>query len=180
MGTSALKIDDSDELSPTDLPDLDLMLTNPSHGNALKSISFGAKRLGKKRTIKSLDLETRNKLVAGDLAYQAEMQRQREEGVDFLSRQVRESAMSVEVPRDATHRMIDGHYPGSYVKFVKLTDDGHALFVEFMDGHRKGMWMRVMPDFLVSVKTNQPDPLLERMIERGKPVSSSTAPKYRN
>lgn len=174
MGLGSLKIDDFD----SDLP----MKGMPRQRAKFNNISFGIKAGGVKRG-ESLSNSTRDNLVAVDLAYQRTRQRELAEGVDFLSRQIRERAMDVEIPDGATHKLVGGLFPGVYVKFIGLSDDRQALVIEFMTGHRKGMLMRAMPDLLVDVKSGQPDSSLARKLsmelEQGTRVSAVIGSKYR-
>lgn len=101
--------------------------------------------------------------------------------VGSISRQVKVLTSNVEVPADATHKIVGGFFADSYAKAPRLTEDGKAFYVIIVSGLRKSMSTRVDFDQFVKVD-DQPDYGLRNLLSaevKGKPSTIMEANKLR-
>lgn len=87
--------------------------------------------------------------------------------VRSISESVRALTVNVEVPADATHKLVGGLFEGSYVKDPQISEDRQGFWVTFVEGVRKDR--RVLTSFADLVKVDGfPDLDLEKMLAPGK------------
>lgn len=83
--------------------------------------------------------------------------------VRSISNRVRESTANIEVPEDATHKIVGGLFADVYAKAPRVTEDGQAFYVTMVSGPRKGMTIRV--DFNQLTKLDgMPDDNLKKLL----------------
>lgn len=101
--------------------------------------------------------------------------------VASISRQVNVLASNVDIPADATHKIVGGLFADSYATAPRVTEDGKAFYVVMVSGSRKGMMTRVDFDQFVTVDGKQDEKLrgLLNVEARGKPRTSMGANNLR-
>lgn len=163
----SLDIDDSSEMALGDLASIDLPRGEVKGGPKRQGISFGSKV--SKVTPSSgstTSPELLRKLRLGTEAHGRLREHDMVDGVDFLARQTREMAMSVEIPLGATHRLVLDGFETQFVKISGVSVDKKRFVVEFVAGPRNGRIMRVLPLDLVKAGTDLPDPELENQLPK--------------
>lgn len=99
-----------------------------------------------------------------------------------VSRRVSESAGGVDVPIDATHKIVGGLFADTYAKDPRVTEDGKAFYVTLASGLRRGMMTRVDFDQFTKVD-GLPDyklrSLLSGAVVKGEPRTTMGANKLR-
>lgn len=101
--------------------------------------------------------------------------------VRAIAKIVKESTANVDVPADATHKIVGGIFADTYARDPVVTEDGQAFYVVMVSGQRKGMQTRVNFDQFTKVD-GLPDYKLRSLLSaapKGKPRTNMGANKLR-
>lgn len=172
-------LDDSDGLCPTDLEEM------PTTGNTRWSLDFrGASIPAASKDPEAIKAALDARLRRIDKARDRDPWLDTAGEVRSISESVKASTVNVEVPADATHKIVGGLFANTYASNPTITEDGQAFYVVMVSGSRKGMMTRV--DFEQITKVDgHPDYSLRNLLSavpksnKGKPRTNMGANKLR-
>ncbi|MCX6735331.1 MAG: hypothetical protein NTZ25_05505 [Candidatus Peregrinibacteria bacterium] len=169
-------LDDSDGLDPTDLEEM------PTIRDTRWSLDFrGASIPAASKDPEAIKVALAARLRRIDNARDRDPWLDTASEVRSISERVRESTVNVEVPSDATHKIVGGLFADTYAINPRVTEDGQAFYVVMVSGSRKGMMTRVDFDQFTKVD-GIPDYKLRGLLSaapKGKPRTNMGANKLR-